>query len=108
METRYIRVNDETAIDSKKQILASEIHLLNIAKSINNYLFLRKKELDAKTRLKIAISGLKSKIILIESAFPEPEKNVQRKKEEKFEQISKNSNFQEELEEIKRKLARLG
>ena len=45
MESRYIKIDYGEAVSAKKEILSSEINLLNIAKHIENYKQLRKKEL---------------------------------------------------------------
>ena len=65
METRHVRIDYEEALDAKKQLLSSEMNVLNIAKKIKAYRVLRKKELAAKTRLRTALVSLRTKINLI-------------------------------------------
>lgn len=48
----HIRVNFSEAIDSKKDLLISEMSLLKIRKNIDNYRKLRKIELELKERSK--------------------------------------------------------
>ena len=115
-EIKYIGLDYEEAVNAKKQILASEIDLLNIIKSINSYRLLRKKELETKTKLKAAIYNLKTKISLAQSTFPEKEKTKIKQKEKHFkeeikqksEKIENKTDFQKELEEIQKKLSKLG
>ena len=45
METRHIKLDYEEALHAKKQILSTELNLLQTSKKIRNYKVLRKKEL---------------------------------------------------------------
>ncbi len=111
METRHIKITHEDALASKKNLLTSEINLLQTLRKVKNYRILRKKEITSKNKLKTQLTSLKSKLNLIESTFPEPETKI--KKSERKERISKKDkerglDLHNELQEIKSKLARLG
>lgn len=114
-ESRYLNLNYQDSMESKKQLLSSEINLINMHRAISNFKNLRKKEFEVKNKIKSSMSALRSKINLIQSTFPEEEnlkiKNIikhkpkinARTKEEKSA-----LSYQQELEEINRKLQRLG
>ena len=108
METRHIKLDYEEALHAKKQILSTELNLLQTSKKIRNYKVLRKKELLLKSKLKINLKSLQEKIKFIISTFPKEEipklPKIRAKKIEKKE----NQNIQNQLQEIKNKLARLG
>lgn len=115
-ESRYIKLDYEDAINAKKQILASELGILNLTKTLNSYKSLRKNEFDNKARLKSAFYVLKSKIATLQSTFPEEEKTKIKVKERQFiienkekTTSSKPSNydFENELAEIQKKLQKL-
>lgn len=109
METRYVRLNYEQALSAKKELLSSELNSLAIAKKIREYKSLRRKEFILKKKLKTALSSLRIKTSLILANFPREDlkitkpKSKQRKKE-KGPEIG----LHNELEEIKKKLAKLG
>jgi|SRR3989344_5318864 len=108
METRHIKIGYEEALNSKKQLLTTQLNLIQTIKKIKTYNFLRKKEIAAKNELKTSLLSLKSKISLIQSTFPE--ENLQKLKiKNQTKKIEKKNpkNLQSELEEIKKKLEKL-
>ena len=95
MESRYIKIDYGEAVSAKKEILSSEINLLNIAKHIENYKQLRKKE-------------LLNKLNSINSSFPEEGKvKIKVKRTIERKETPKLRHMEDELEDIKNKLARL-
>ena len=112
METRHVRLEYGEALDAKKQILSSEMSLLQIIKKARNYRLLRKKEVVLRNKFRVDLSSIKAKINLIFSTFPEEEKHKRKKKEgrkkEKKEKKEFSGDLQKELEEIHRKLEQLG
>lgn len=111
METRHIRIDYEDALNVKKNLLTSEINLLQTLKKVKNYKTLRKKEMTEKNKLKTKLASIRTKLNLIESSFPQEETKVKRVK--KRERISRkneeiSSNLHSELQDIKEKLAKLG
>ncbi|MBS3076092.1 hypothetical protein J4429_06595 [Candidatus Pacearchaeota archaeon] len=108
MESRYIKIDYGEAVSAKKEILSSEINLLNIAKHIENYKQLRKKELLNKLKLKSLITVLKNKLNSINSSFPEEGKvKIKVKRTIERKETPKLRHMEDELEDIKNKLARL-
>jgi len=108
VETRHVRLDYEQALSAKKQLLTSEINLLHILKKIRTYKLLRKKELTLKSGLRVRLKSLKTKINSIYSYLPtEGQKTVKIKRRKKIVEKSAERGIQGELEDIKRKLARL-
>lgn len=106
VETRHVRLNYEEALNAKKQMLASQMSLLQIVKRLKQYKILRKRELAIKTKLKSAIANLNSKISLIQSTFPEEDKPKVDKRKKRIAKEER-KNFEEELKDIKDRLAKL-
>ena len=107
-ETRHIKLEYNDAISAKKQLLSSEINLLNLVKKIRNYKILRKKELNEKNKLKISMGELKMKLGLLISTLPEQEKtDIRVKIKEKKIDLKKSKDMEDELKEIKQKLDKL-
>jgi hypothetical protein len=110
METRHIRIDYEEALSSKKQLLSSELNLLQTLKYLKGYKILRKKEMTEKNNLRAGISSLKAKISLIQSTFPKEESNSKLNKiGHRIKQFKTTEKTQigRELEEIQERLARL-
>lgn len=118
METKHIKIDYEKAIDSKKQLLSSELNILNIMRAQQTYKLLRKREFAAKNELRINIASFKTKINLIESTFPEQEetakkrttlpiKNSEKRKKTHEAKKKKKDEIQAELDDIRDKLAKL-
>ena len=105
METRHIKLDYENALDSKKQLLSTELNLLNIIKKIKEYRRLRKKEMVTKNKLKTSLATIKTKINLFESTFPKQERQIVKKT--KQQKTKHEKDLQQELEEIQKKLSRL-
>jgi len=106
METRHIRIDYESGLSLKKQLLSSEMNLLHILKKIKSYKVLRKKELSIKNIFKNQIKDLSISLMILNNTLPkdkisEPEKlkPIINKEEAR--------NIQDELKEIKMKLEKL-
>jgi len=111
MENWHVRLDYEKALDSKKQLLSSEINLLHILKHMRNYSTLKKKEIAINAKLKASVSLLMVKLNVLRSTLP---KSTAPKLESKIKRVeikikeNQKSDFQKELDDIKEKLARLG
>jgi len=106
METRYVKLDSPEALNSKKNLLATEINFLNIIKKIQNYRQLRTIELKKKLTLKTKLNELKAKINSLRKNLP----SAKISEKEEFETISektKRKSLEQELKEIKEKLASL-
>lgn len=108
MEARHIKLDYETALNSKKQILMSEANLLRILEKVSFYKILRKKELELKNKLRIELISLIAKIDLVHDYLPSESIPKIKNKAKKQKENKESRNIQEELVEIKRKLERLG
>ena len=113
MESKHIKLNYSEAIFAKKELLHSEIDILNVLKRLKNYKVLRKKENTTRNKLKSELTSLRAKTILIESSFPkeEAEKAKRARPRERKIGIEKEKEIphgiHEELADIREKLARL-
>ncbi len=112
----HIKLEYGEALESKRDILSSEMNLLRSAKTAKDYHSLRAEELKIKIRLyqkikEIVMSMKKMQTILPELKMPE----VLKKEEqiEKYKNVSPkekiyNSEIESELQEIQRKLKAIG
>lgn len=110
----HIRVDYDEALQSKKDILASEMDLINIKKSLNKYILLREIELKLKAKFYREIKKIVMKIKLLEANLPPvriPRKrNLEEPKIEAVKGISVNKeggDLEDQLREIQRKLKAL-
>jgi hypothetical protein len=108
MEIRHVKIEYEAGLAAKKQLLSTEMDLLNIQKKIRNYKVLRKKEFVQKNKLKTLFKTLKPKLNLFENSLPEgvESKKIKRKKSRVIEK-AETADIQDELNEIRDKLAQL-
>ena len=108
MESRHIRIDYDDAIASKKQLLNSEINALEIAKRIKNYQLLRKKEIVLKNELKNHMTFLGVKISGLLDTLPETYSRSNSREKKNSGKIKESKDFNQELEDIKRRLEALG
>jgi hypothetical protein len=106
METRYIKLEYEEALVAKKQLLSTELNLLETQKIVRDYKFLRKKELILKNYLRRCLRELRAKINSERSTMPEEEEPIKTKIRKSTEK-RRHDDIQRQLEEIQEKLARL-
>jgi hypothetical protein len=100
----YIQIGYKEAIEAKKQILSSEINILNITKKISSYKKIRKSEIIKKTKLKRAIKHNIAIINSLSREMPEVESSRTAPKKENKLEINKKKSIENELAEIRRKL----
>ncbi len=74
MDSRFIRLSPEEAIWIKGNLRNSQTSFENILKHVLSYQLIRKKEAILKSKLKVSLSQLKSKMNLMEISFPEQER----------------------------------
>lgn len=84
----HVRINYDEAIESKRDILATQIDLIKIAQAIKNYRKLRMQELDLKIELKERISNIKTEFTKLRTIFPKMQlpKIVQKFEKKKIEE----------------------
>ena len=99
----HVKVNYDDAVDSKKDVLSSEMNLLMIIKSLKRYQSLRNEELRLKAKFYRKIKEIIATINLLESSMPKisiqekPKKIIEKK-------TTKGKGVEDELQEISRKL----
>ena len=108
----HVRLEYEDAIQSKKDILSSEMDLLKIIQTIKKYHELRSKEFKLKIKLYRQIKTLLTEIRRLQKNLPELKIPKILKKHETKEIISKkeiaNDDIESQLREIQEKLNSLG
>jgi len=100
--TKYFRLDIDEAESSKKELLESEMHVLNSLKAFQTYKKYRKSELVLKTSLRTKMRKMIAQINKIKEDLPVQEATkldlpIKRKK----------GKIEDELDEIKRKLAQI-
>ncbi len=107
----HVRLDYEEVVNSKKDILASEIDTINIMKSMGRYIFLRQKELDLKSQFYREIKKMVINLKLLETSLPQikvpkmllPEVEKQSPVKGKMASLDENG-LEGQLREIQRKL----
>lgn len=108
METRHLKLDYEEALAAKKQLLTFELNLLQILRKMSAYKLLRKKEQGNSNKIKTSVAAMRSKINALESTFPTDKKPKRKRERREIKAPRKyGRGLQRELDEIKRKLARL-
>ena len=118
MNSIHVKLEQEEAIAMKKDALILEKELLETLGHIENYNSLRKKEFAIKIQLKKDLSFIESHLNSIQEQLPLEEMSMIKKQDTKHALTQpkqmlrtiekKQTNVEQELDEIKRKLAALG
>ena len=110
----HIKLGYGEALQTKRDILSSQIGLLRIAKTIRGYGFYRSNELELKLILYKKIKELKMNLGKLQKTLPKPKipdilkKEGQEKTEPKSKKIkSPERNIEEQLQEIQKRLNEL-
>ena len=110
MTHEYVRLSATKKVYSEKNLLQAQLDLISLIKRLENYKSIRSEELLLKIALKNKIEELKNLIALLEKLLPKTsfaeEKYPPETKENKKERKKKLS-LEEEVEEIRRKIAML-
>jgi len=117
-EVIHVKLEYDEALESKKDILNSELELLKIAKAIKKYQILRSDELKVKLRLHRKLKELKTNIGKLQQVLPkikipdilsggrEPlEEHITKSRIEKR---AHDSSLEAQLQEIQARLKELG
>ena len=117
-EAIHIKLEYNEALQSKKDVLNSELGLLKIAKAMKKYQILRSDELKTKLRLHRKLKELKTNITKLQQVLPKvkiPEiLEGKREKEEekiikpKIEKRAHDNSLELQLQEIQERLKQLG
>jgi len=105
METLHIRLETGEAVNSKRKLLSTELNLLNLIKLIQNYRDLRKREMIKKIALKSRIGELGMMMKKLKEELPKVK--MPKEEEEVVFEAPKKARLEDELREIREKLARL-
>lgn len=109
MDSTYVKLEYERAVEIKKEMLKCQINFLNTIKSISKYNLARKKETIHKIKLRSIAKNIKKNIIQFKKFLPkvkkeEPEFIKEKKQEEKLKDYN---NVDSQLNEIREKLREL-
>lgn len=112
----HVKLEYEEALQSKRDVLSSEMNLLRIAKTIKNYHLLRTEELKIKSklyrRIKEVIANIKKmQITLPTLKIPEilkKDKEVEEPKKVQVKEKQYDDSLESQLQEIQEKLKSIG
>ena len=108
MENLHVKFEHDEALIGKKDILYSQINLLELLKILKDYKNSRKRELILKLRFKKELAVVRTKIAEIEESFPK-ETQGEIKMIRKIKPKERESqNIESQLQEIREKLEVLG
>jgi len=105
----HVKLEFEDALNSKKNLLQTEMSLLNILKTIGAYRILRKKELSARLKLRGKFRETASDLRKLQKYLPEANKKeeVLEKIPAKKQKIKYDRKLEDELKDIQMKLRQL-
>jgi hypothetical protein len=115
----HIKIGYNEALQSKKDILHSEMNLLKIIKIIKKYNFSRMNELKLKLKLYKKIKGINIQMKKLQNALPKTEMSQILKEEKSFKKIrnqkifinkekKQDNKIESQLKDIQNKLNSLG
>ncbi len=117
-EVIHIKLEYDEALQSKKDVLGSELGLLKVAKAIKKHQILRSDELKIKLRLHRKLKELKTNITKLQQVLPKikiPEILLEGRDEfkvegtkSKIEKRAHDSSLEAQLQEIQARLKELG
>lgn len=109
----HVKFEYQEAVESKKDLLFSEINLIKTASSIKRFGLMRTEELKIKNKMAGRIKELKLNIVKLQQTLPQIKVSLEEKKEnnkEKEFEFNKKyvkDDLELELDEIQRKLVEL-
>ena len=104
----HVKIDFEQAIDSKKQVLISQIDSLKLIKGMNQYSQIRRRELQLREELKRESKELNQLIIEFKENMPSVQDEEKSKIRDDISAINRREIVESDLESIRQKLARLG
>ncbi len=112
----HVRLEYSEALQSKREVLSSEMNLLRIVKTIKNYHILRTEELNIKTKLHRKIKEIITNIKKMQITLPILKIPEILKKDKKIEEPEKvqvkekqyDDSLESQLQEIQEKLKSIG
>ena len=106
-ELRHIKYESKEAIEAKKEILSSQIEMINLLKAIQNYKQLRTLEAKKKLELKSKLNEFVAKMLAIKKHLPKEKLPEIEIKEEKVMNQEQTISLENELKSIQERLAKL-
>lgn len=110
MKSEFVRLSDPERVYGQRNLLHSQLEVLNLVKSFSNYNKLRKEEFELKVALKSKIGEVYELIDSLENKLPKSDYKIPKTIKSNFkEQKEKKQklNVQEEMLELQEKLRRL-
>ena len=104
----HVRIDFDTAVDSKKNVLVGQIDILKLMKGINRYFSFRRRELELREELKKESKELSNLIIDFKQTMPKVEETDKSRIKEDLTSIGRREVLESDLDSIRQKLARLG
>jgi hypothetical protein len=111
----HVKIDYEEAIQSKKDLLSLERYFIQLLKTIKEYSFLRKDELNTKLRLQKKMKDLKNNLGKLNETLPKIKIPEILKKDDLQEEVPSktkkgtiNPDLEVQLREIQERLRRLG
>jgi len=105
MNQEYVLLKNSEKISGAKNLLHSQVSLLNSVKYIQEYNRLRTEELAIKILLKKKIAELEDELNILEKVIPKVKEKTEG--EEKKVSVKKRIDLETEIEEIRRKIEKL-
>ena len=102
----YVKLDPSEQIYGKKHLLHSQMEILYIMKRYKEFTKLRKLELKLKTLLKKKVSEVKEETKLLETILPKV-KHADSEEKTLRDYPKKRSDLEDEIDDIRRKLAEL-
>jgi len=106
MGSEFVRLSHSERVYGQKSFLQSQLELLNLIKNFRTYKSLRKEEYELKVKLKAMVGETFDLIDKLDRKLPKTSYKVP-KIGKKVGILKKDMSIQEEMEELKGKLARL-
>jgi len=125
MESRHIKWEYNEAVPIKKEVLHSQLNLINMMNHLRNFRMLRRRSIITRNQIRACMTSIRAKSVIVLSSFPKDEKQykavkiLERSMEEKPSPMQMQTQMQpslqrndealhRELEDIKAQLARFG
>jgi len=105
MQSLHVKLELNESLDAKRSLLQSEMNFIKIAKDIQNYRDLRKKELSKKIAMRTSLNQASYAILKFKRSIPtvstDKEETITKEEKVKFDSL------EDELKNIQKRLERL-
>jgi peptidoglycan hydrolase CwlO-like protein len=107
MEHKYVALGPSQKIYGKKNLLYCQMNLLTATQKYKKYRKLRKEELALKRLLRKTLTDLQTELINLDKSIPHIKEKVMRPENIET-KPKKRDTLQDEIDDIKRRIAELG